>query len=169
MTAVAGQERERFVLGADPVATARAVQALREAYASKLRCRWTGEVAGEFDLGQVVHLPPPDELAGRDGALDLWRARHRYGMFHFRIGPGFVIVIDKRLDQSASRYVIDDPAMLAVFLDCSHAIDRLDRMDAGRREAAEILCAEGLLLRLGEVVVTLPIRLRKWPVPYRSV
>jgi len=45
----------------------------------------------------------------------------------------------------------------------------LSRMGKRQLQAAQMLCDEGLLLRTGDVVVTLPARLRRWPVPFRAI
>jgi hypothetical protein len=180
-------------LGYDPVATARAVRALRDAVSERGRVAWRGRIADGFDVAPLVHLPPPGaeaagaeaagaeapgaeaagaegtgaEAAGADG-IAAWRERYRYGLFYCRLGPGFATVKDQRRAEETERYVIDDPEVLDVFLRAL-AIVRLGGMGRRERAHAEMLWREGLLLRCEDVAVTLPMRLKKWPVPYSAI
>ncbi len=159
---------EKLVFGGNPLRAAHAVRLLRDNCCLGRPVRWRGRAAGVFDVGALVHLPPPEELTNAPGAAEEWRERHRYGLFYFRVGPGFILVKDQRNMTEAARFVIDDPDIVDVFKQ-SLAPTMLSRMGKRQLQAAQMLCDEGLLLRTGDVVVTLPARLRRWPVPFRAI
>src|ERR1700740_3363762 len=62
---------------------------LREAASHGINVVW--ESAGDLgcDPRLLYHLPPP---AGDPS----WRSAYRYGLCHYRVGPGFVVVTDQR-------------------------------------------------------------------------
>ena len=63
---------------------------LREAASQGVDVAW--ESAGDLgcDTRLLYHLPPP---AGHPS----WRSAYRYGLCHYRVGPGFVTVADRPL------------------------------------------------------------------------
>jgi hypothetical protein len=147
--------------------TAAAVALLRDCATAALRVRWQVAPGQDIDPGPLHHLPPP---AGPPGpALDRWRRAHRYGSCHFRRGPGFVQVKDCR-DPAAAPVVLvaDHPDLVAAFLRCLDPTPVADLGQVGR-EAVDLLAAERLVLVAGGLAVTLPHRMRRWPVPYNAV
>jgi Family of unknown function (DUF5825) len=147
--------------------TATAVALLRDCATAALRVRWRAGPESGLDLSLLHHLPPP---AGPPApALDRWRRAYRYGSCHFRLGPGFVQVKDAR-DPAGLPVVLvaDHPDLIATFLRCQDPTP-LDALDATGRTAVDLLLEERLLLLAGGVVLTLPHRMRRWPVPYNAV
>ena len=148
--------------------TVRIISLLRECAAIGTRVAWS-LVLGEEQLGlirQLDHLPAPGAitLPGRGPlSVDQWRSTSSFGLLYFRKGPKFLSVVDQR-PESSSRTVLDDPAMMAVFLQAlegrAWAEVTRDRQSA---VAARELVDRGLILRVGEHCVTLPVHMRSWP------
>jgi hypothetical protein len=146
---------------------------LRELQSIGATVRWHGAVDG-LDPNDLVHLPPPEPLADESSptlsrAVEWWRLRHQYGLFYYRQGPGFVSVVDRRRPAEAQRYVVHDPAMLDILRAglVSEPISRYDSPAA--RAAIDALREERTVLPFGELLVTLPCRIRRWPVRYDAV
>ncbi|MFJ6797370.1 DUF5825 family protein [Streptomyces sp. NPDC091268] len=115
---------------------------------------------------RLDHLPAPDRTAvsGEEAtALDAWRSREDFGLLYFRKGPGFLSVTDNR-PESCRRIILEDPAVTGVFLRALEgcAWEELGR-DPQDAAAAADLVDQGLLLRLGDQCVTLPVHMRTWP------
>jgi hypothetical protein len=147
--------------------TAAAVALLRDCATAALRVRWWAGPEPDLDFGLLHHLPPP---AGPPApGLDRWRRAYRYGSCHFRRGPGFVQVKDAR-DPAGPPVVLvaDHPDLVATFLRCLDPTP-LAALDATGRTAVDLLLAERLVLLAGGAVLTLPHRMRRWPVPYNAV
>ncbi|MFY0580666.1 DUF5825 family protein [Cystobacter fuscus] len=107
---------------------------------------------------------------GGGGALERWREGHAYGRCYWRSGPGFVLVRDCRVGRDAARFTIDDPATLRTFLALGipRRVSEV-RTDAAAEDALVRLLEERLVLQLGEWLVALPYRLRRWPVPAMAI
>jgi hypothetical protein len=147
--------------------TVAAVALLRDCAAAALRVRWRVAAGHDLDPAALYHLPPP---AGPPGAaLDRWRRAHRYGSCHYRRGPGFIQVKDSR-DPGAAPVVLmaDHPDLVATFLRCLDPTPMAD-LDQVGRDAVDLLAAERLVLVTGGLALTLPHRMRRWPVPYNAV
>ncbi|MEU3981152.1 DUF5825 family protein [Streptomyces sp. NPDC026672] len=157
--------------------TAVAVAFLRECEGLGLRVRWrpAGPPPAEpppagppYDVGLLRHLPPPTELPGeRAGSAD-WRAGHTPGLLYHRRGPDFISVLDRREPGATARYTLDHPDLRAAF----HTLlapTRLDTLPSRHREAAALLAAERLALVTDGWAVTLPPRVRRWPVPCTAI
>ncbi|MFD9354833.1 DUF5825 family protein [Streptomyces sp. NPDC060031] len=122
---------------------------------------------GQRDLiRRLDHLPAPDRtvVAGKEAvAASAWRSSEDFGLLYFRKGPNFLSVVDNR-PESCRRIVLDDPATMDVFRQglagCPWA--GLSR-DPQYAAAAADLVEKGLLLRIGDHCVTLPLHMRTWP------
>lgn len=140
------------------------IRLLREASALAATVRWEVEIAAPVPIWALAHLPPPWRADGLDREdLLAWRRRFRYGMCYYRRGPGFLSVYDGRRDP-VSRRTLTDPA----------AVEALERLLLPCRSSAlspslwavlPDLDRLGLVLRLGDHVMTLPWRPERWPVP----
>ena len=161
---------EPLTFGADPVATAWAVALLREGQSSGMAVQWRAVRRGAFELSALRHLPPPQSLDGasQDTELASWRDGHAYGRYYFRIGPGFVHVKDVRTPSDAVRLVLAEPGVRDTFLRCLRPT-RVATLPDSERAAVSELVAEGLVLRVGELAVTVVPRMRRWPVPAGAV
>ena len=155
-------------LGGDAATTAWAVALLRECASWGLLVHWEGTAQPAFDATELHHLPPPRSLDGRSPALARWRENHRYGSLHFRLGPGFIHVKDVRNPVRGMRYQLSDAGTIGVFTRCLRPA-RLTDLSEPERAEAESLAADRLLLRVGDLLVTLPSRMRRWPVPVDAV
>ncbi|MET8770218.1 DUF5825 family protein [Streptomyces sp. NPDC004658] len=159
---------EPLDLGGSGRATAEAVRFLRECQGLGLSVSWRATGTPSYDLRLLRHLPPPDELPGEPGELASWRAGHAYGALYHRRGPDFVTVLDRRERGTAVRLTLDHPALHATFLRLLEPTP-VAALDAAEREALALLVAERLVLTGGGWAVTLPPRVRRWPVPCTAI
>lgn len=160
-----GSVERPIVLGQDTDQTLAAVAMLRDGLTQGTLLEWHGELASTTSLDLVCHLPPPQgsaELHAR------WRARFRPGLCYFRRGPGFLQVKDSRAGDVSVNLVIDDPLLVDVLIRCLSPT-RITSLTTAERAAVDTLADEQLLLSLGDQVVTLPHRMRRWPVPALDV
>lgn len=151
--------------GGDAVATTRAVALLRDIAPTGRAIDWRGRVTGPIDLSLLHHLPPPLELEAGGGALDGWTRAHAFGACHYRMGPGFLQVKDLRDPASPRRTVLEDPALLDVFATCLKPTPVREVEAAALRD----LVRRRLVLRSGDLAVTLPCRLTRWPIPFFAI
>ncbi|AKN71951.1 MULTISPECIES: DUF5825 family protein [Streptomyces] len=149
-------------------ATAEAVRFLRECQSLGLRVRWRAAGTPSYDPLVLRHLPPPAELPGDPATLAAWRAEHTHGALHHRRGPDFVTVLDRRQRGTAVRLTLDHPGLLGTFLRLLEPTP-VAALDPVEREALTLLAAERLVLAGGGWAVTLPPRLRQWPVPCTAI
>lgn len=155
-------------LGGDATVATHAIAMLRDACASFTRVLWSAEIAGPVDVIQLSHLSPPTAIEGSAELLETWRSTHRYGSFYYRQGPSFLVIRDTRQSSGAARFVIDDPLLCHVFLRCMVPL-RHNELTPAEWDAAELLAGEGLLLNLAETVVTLPLHMTRWPIPFHGI
>jgi hypothetical protein len=156
---------EPVVLGADSAATLRFVAWLRDRFSDGLIANWQGHVIPPLTPSALYHLPPPE-----DGGEDCreWRERFALGLFYYRLGPGFIQIQDIRDRGSAANFVLDEGPLTHAFLTCLTPCSLAD-LRGDDREAATALLEEGLLLQADDMVLTLPNRMKRWPVPAMSV
>jgi hypothetical protein len=157
---------ETVRLGLSARQTVMFVTALRDQMSDGFVTRWRGEVIPALGASRLLHhLPPPD---GTDDGLQEWRSRFRLGLCYYRLGPDFVQIKDVRDPSHGSSFVIDDPLLVRTFL--RHLVPtHLEQTGADERKAIAAMLAEGLMLRLGNIVVTLPYRMSRWPIPATAV
>ncbi|MEU6665298.1 DUF5825 family protein [Streptomyces sp. NPDC046727] len=148
--------------------TAEAVRFLRECQGLGLRVTWRATGRPSYDPLVLRHLPPPAELPSDDSELMAWRAEHEHGVLYHRRGPDFVTVLDRRERGTAVRLTLDHPALLATFLRLLEPTP-VETLDAAGQEALGLLTAERLVLSAGGWAVTLPPRIRQWPVPCTAI
>jgi hypothetical protein len=129
---------------------------LREAASHGITVAW--EQAGDLGCDPVLlyHLPPP-------AADPVWRAAYRYGLCHYRVGPGFLVVTDRRRGPAPTPQVLRDAAEVELLrkLDAPGPVDRSSAFDR--------LLGQGLLATYGSEALTLPYRLRRWPIPCTAI
>lgn len=155
-------------VGADPDRTAGLLRLLRECDADGVRVVWTARLARGLDTTALHHLPPPQAPFEAGPAVIAWHEAYRRGACHFRHGPGFVLVKDSRDAANVARFTLDHPDLVAAFTRCLEPTPRAD-LDAAACEAMDLLVGERLAVDLAGVLLTLPVRMRRWPVPYNSV
>ncbi|MEV0094635.1 DUF5825 family protein [Streptomyces sp. NPDC050738] len=146
--------------------TATAVQFLRECQSHALTVDWVPDAVR--DTAPLLHLPPPAPQSDEPPALNDWRSRHAYGLLYHRRGPDFVTVMDRRESTASARFTLSHPALLAAFRTLAEPTP-LDDLSATHRKAASVLAAERLVLLTGGWAVSLPPRLRQWPVPCAAI
>ncbi|MGH3382634.1 MAG: DUF5825 family protein [Actinoallomurus sp.] len=128
---------------------------LREAASHDIKVVW--ESAGDLgcDPRLLYHLPPP---AG-DPA---WRSAYRYGLCHYRVGPGFVTVSDQRRGPAV-------PVTLREAQEIRLVRD-LDRPGPAEESSAFVtLRRSGLIIGHARGALCLPYRLRRWPIPCTAI
>lgn len=146
----------------------RIISLLRECSSVGARVTWSLALgADQLDLiRQLDHLPAPTEvtvLGKRIMTADDWRATHTFGLLYFRRGPGFLSVIDRRSGRT-DRIVLDEPAAVDVLTRALGGCGWADLTTTpGHTAAATDLVRDGLILRVGDQCVTLPVRMRTWP------
>jgi Family of unknown function (DUF5825) len=142
---------------------------LRELQSVGANVRWHGDVS-DVDINDLVHLPPPERSpTASSPAVQWWRLRHQYGLFYYRQGPGFVSVVDRREPSEAQRYVVHDPAMLDVFRAGLGGEPAAQHESPAASAALLALRDERAVLAFGRLLLTLPCRIRRWPVRYDAV
>lgn len=150
-----------LVLGADAEQSLAAIRQLRDALTAGIVPTWHGELDRRVPLDLVCHLPPPD---GRSALHVQWRSRFRPGLCHFRRGPGFLRVRDARDTDVTVDLVIDDDDLTGTFARCLQPTP-IAQLTSAERSAVATLIEERVVLELGGSVVTLPHRMKRWPVP----
>lgn len=160
---------EEIDLSRDAKSTMAFLVFLQAALTRGVEVRWSGLVRGEFDTASLHHLWPPATVAGLPaGKVRAWQETFRYGLCYFRAGPGFILVNDGRASDGKVRFVIDHPDLVATFLAGREPLVN-GSLTAVQREAVDLLEAENLVYRIGELLLTLPARMRQWPVPCTTV
>jgi hypothetical protein len=129
----------------------RVIALLRECSSIGAQVSWSLALgADDLDLiPRLDHLPAP--------ASHAWRSSNTFGLFYFRRGPGFLSVVDRR-SESIGRTTVADPVMMDVF---RQTLDGCAWPDSA---AARRLVDLGLVLRLDEHCVALPVHMRSWPI-----
>jgi hypothetical protein len=128
---------------------------LREAASHGIDVVW--ESAGDLgcDTRLLYHLPP---RAGDPS----WRSVYRYGLCHYRVGPGFVTVTDQRRGPAV-------PITLRGTQEI-RLVRNLDRPGPSEESSAFIgLVRSGLIISNGRDALCLPYRLRRWPIPCTAI
>jgi hypothetical protein len=143
---------------AEPVPSLRLLRFLREAACYGIAVRWHVGAAGlDMGLPLLHHLPAP-----ASPSVPGWAASYRYGLCYYRQGPDFLAVHDARFI-TVRRHLLQGQERDA-FLRCSQPTiaGPLDR-------PLRWLVDQGLILRLGDMALSLPYRLRRWPIPCTSL
>jgi hypothetical protein len=154
--------------GRSPTEDLDLLRRLRDATSHTVRLRWILGGLPALPLRSCVHLVPP--RCGVDDATDeharRWQADYRYGSYFYREGPGFVMVKDVRPGAEPRRLTIDEGA--DHFLAMTRATTVAD-LDAAAIDQLDLAEEAELLVRHGDRLLTLPYRLRHWPVPYVAI
>jgi hypothetical protein len=147
----------------------RLLRLLQDVTSRTVRLDWVISGQPLVALRDRVHLVPPSTSVGQETHTDLaaWRSGYRYGAFYYRVGPGFVTVKDIRPDGEHARFTIDGPSCTA-FLALANA-HRIDELDDTLTEALQDARDLGLAVRGDAEFLVLPLRMRRWPVPYSAV
>lgn len=152
-----------------PAQSAEFVRYLRDAAAQENAVQWVGRSNRAGLAQKLAHLPPPAEpLNPSDiNGWREWQSSYRLGLLYRRVGPGFVIVQDRRPHRSKpARIAIGDSRLQTAL---SHCDSPVAFALAGLEKAIRFLAASDLVLIIGDHAVTLPYRLIAWPVPAYSV
>jgi hypothetical protein len=128
--------------------------------------RATGTPA--YDPSVLRHLPPPAEFPSARACWGPGGADHVHGGRHHRRGPDFITVLDRGERGTAVRLTRDHPGLLGTFLRLLEPTP-VAALDPVEREALTLLAAERLVLAGGGWAVTLPPRVRRWPVPCTAI
>ena len=143
---------------------------LRDALSHGLRVRWHGRFGAGLPVRAVSHLIPPAGGASLalNPAVAAWRQRFTYGRCYWRAGPGFVQVSDARAGRAAADWTIVDPVAVELFTRLMQptALAECCGDPAAARALAD-LRDKALVLQLGDRLLSLPYRMRHWPIMYR--
>jgi len=153
---------------ADPARTLAFLAWLRDQHTAATGVTWQATIDPAFDPAPLHHLQPPDPTGPMPATLARWRAAHRPALCYYRRGPGFIQVKDVRRAGAGARFVLDHPALVATFDRCLEPT-RLDTLDADHLRSARALADEHLVLVVDGWALTLPHRMRRWPVPSQVV
>ena len=151
-----------------PAEVALFIRLLRDYAARGESFRWAGHTADPELARKLTHLPPSvTALTSDRAAWGVWRSSYRPGQLYRRMGPGFMIIQDRRPYRSQpARIVIGDSRLQDVLVRCD---EPLRYRAEGVQRAVQYLASADLVLVLGEWAVALPYRLAAWPVPAYSV
>jgi hypothetical protein len=143
---------------------------LRDQQTEAVDVVWSADIDPRLDVTLLFHLfpPEPDASVEEPDQVRRWRSAYRPGLCYYRLGPDFIQVKDLRQAETAARLLLDEPPLVNAFTRCLQPSE-LDDLEPVERKAVEALLAERLLLRIGDRVVTLPNRMRRWPVPSHFV
>jgi hypothetical protein len=156
-------------LGADAMATLVFVAFLQTCVTQAVPVRWSGRMRAGLDCAPLHHLWPPATIAwAPEQCARAWRTDFRYGLCHYRQGPGFLLVKDSRDPDQQVHLVIDHPDLVSTF-QLGRAPLPVAGLSATQLEAVEVLTAEKLVYRVGELLLTLPTRMHRWPIPFTAV
>ncbi|WP_157061759.1 DUF5825 family protein [Alicyclobacillus ferrooxydans] len=151
-----------------PGSTVHAIEFLRNAMALGMRVSWRLILESDIELSNLYHITPPSSCNGDTSVVKKWAENYHYGSFFWRKGPDFVIIKDTRDENNSSQFVIDDPETLEAFYKCLTP-QQLRNIDIVDNPIIEELVSEGVILKLGDWLLTLPYRIHSWPVPYDSI
>lgn len=128
---------------------------LREAASHDIKVAWrsTGDLGCDARL--LYHLPPP---AGDPS----WRSAYRYGLCHYRVGPGFLTITDQRRGPAVSITLRGTREVQLV-----RDLDRPGPSDESAAFAG--LVRSGLIISHARDALCLPYRLRRWPIPCTAI
>lgn len=152
---------------------------LRDAMSARVVVSWVADSLVGLSVTDVVHLYPPrapDETPLPVAALgsssssdsDVWRRDYRYGLCYYRHGPEYLAVRDMREHDQRAAFVLFESAIVSTFNKCLVPTE-LTTLSASERDALEILVEERLIAVADGKAVTLPYRMKHWPVPYYAV
>lgn len=141
------------------VASVPFLRCLRDALEHGITVTWDGDLdpgvrGAAGGSASLFHLPPPTSCRDHE-----WVARYRYGLCHFRVGPRFWTLVDRRAGPTAVPVVLRDQEELTILRETAEPVP-VPASEARRR-----LAERGLILEHDGVVLRLPYRLRRWPIP----
>ncbi|ARF53561.1 hypothetical protein B1H19_04655 [Streptomyces gilvosporeus] len=139
------------------------VRSLREHTAHALPVLWRADLSRLPAPRILFHLAPPTQ-ADRSTTVHTWQETYRYGLLHYRRGPGFLIVRDSRPGAVRKEIVLDRPESVGVFDHFAHPRP-LPAADDPSYPSVQNLLTDGLLLAVGGLAVALPYRLHRLPLP----
>jgi hypothetical protein len=134
------------------------------------------EITAPLTATMLAAMTPSDFRARGCGQLRLaqpvqaerWRGEYGFGYCFYRVGPGFIHLVDVRDADDAARLLLDDPATVEAFSQLAGVV-RLSELPPLAAELADQLDRARLLLRLGDWATILPWRLHRWPISCTAV
>lgn len=154
--------------GRSPAEDLDLLRRLRDATSDAVRLRWILGGLPFPPLRSYVHLVPPRR--GIDEATTAharqWQNDYRYGSYFYREGPGFVMIKDVRPGDEPRRLTIDEGSDHFLAMTRARTVAELDAAATDQLDVAE---EAELLIRHENLLLTLPYRLRHWPVPYVAI
>lgn len=141
---------------------------LRRFSAAQVVVKWKLAAAISEHMGIVLsHLYPPVEEDGEQRGATCWREKFSLYNLYYRVGPGFVLVVDYRFSAFGEE---------TMFVD-QEASDFLALETTGRSTEDRIFSTEfgGHLQTLDLYLpgikggLLLPVRTERWPIPWSSV
>lgn len=142
------------------------IECLRDMTACALPVRWHGASNLNQLSSQLRHISPPicNELDG----FASWHETHRFGIFFWRSGPKFAMIVDRRSQENANEYILDTPDYLDVFGAAQSVVSRESLIEISHESLVDME-QEGIILSIEGWSLALPIRMRHWPVPFTAI
>lgn len=135
-----------------------ACEVLRELTSIGLVLDWRLENIN-FDIRKIRHIfPPKDIITDSNGELNKWKKIYCYGLLHYRKGPDFILIEDKRSGKHKLNYTIGDITILNL-INNENVIGNI-QLNEKERAALRLLSKYELVLMKNEKFIFLPYRLQ---------
>ncbi len=146
------------------------IRFLRDCESWGVQVAWQGSLGDGVAPNLLSHLAPPAPLLAEAAEGTATAPGDRYGRCYWRAGPGFAVVSDTRPGRPAQRLTFSEGPELHLFHTLQRPVEhaRCARTGAARRALADLV-QEGVVLQLGAWALSLPCRMRLWPVPNMAI
>jgi len=125
---------------------------------------WRLHCSDGAKIQELVCFQPPRSVSGAFCDLDTWTREFRYGLLYWRAGPDFVVIRDTR-QESVNVVTLNVGPYLDAFKVCSEG-SRCNLVDT---DALRLFVSDHLILELDEWRLSLPYRMRRWPIPCNAI
>jgi hypothetical protein len=143
---------------------------VRDCMSAGLAVRWSAQLGSDVSVRALSHLAPPTggALSALNPALAAWRQRFAYGSFYWRSGPGYTHFSDARADAFAPRWTLSDVRTVELFGLLQRPTARVALGEnAATAAALDDLRIRGVIVDVGGWLVSVPYRIRRWPVMFK--
>ncbi|MGE7928338.1 DUF5825 family protein [Lysinibacillus xylanilyticus] len=132
---------------------------LRELTSLGLIIDWKTE-NNNYNFGKIYHIFPPKLIINdHHQELENWKTSYCYGLLHYRKGPDFILIEDKRSGSFKLNYNIGDMILLEIIKN-DVLFNKNHKLEKKEKAAVQLLFDHNLILKHGDYYVFLPYRLR---------